>query len=132
MFTELISVQIVYKFAKRRKDKKMNIRQKVGLGIMAPLFTLAVGHTVLNKINSQKETAKTEVIPDITNQLEMHDKNATSVFKAEQNLLKEIQKNAIPFNEYSKNVVKSLEQSNFSYSPKEAQEILENSVECGD
>ena len=111
----------------------MNIKQKIGLGIITPLFTLAVGHTVLNKINTGKEAAKTEVFPDdIINALEMQDKNAAAVFKAEQNLLKEIQKNAIPFNEYSKNVVKSLEQSNFSYSPKEALEILENSVECGD
>ena len=109
----------------------MNIRQKVGLGIITPLFVFAVGHTVFNKINTNKET-KTEVLPDITNALELQDKNAAAVFKAEQNLLKEIQKKAIPFNEYGKNVVKSLEPPYSDYDAKEVKDILENCVECGD
>lgn len=110
----------------------MNIRQKVGLGIIAPLFTLSVGHTVLHKINTNKETVKVEVMPDITSTLKMQDKNAAAVFKAEQNLLKEIQNKTIPLYEYNKNVIKSLEPSCSDYKAKEAKEILENCVECGD
>lgn len=33
----------------------MNVKQKIGLGIVAPLFAFAVGHTVINKINQQKQ-----------------------------------------------------------------------------
>lgn len=108
----------------------MNIKQKIGLGVITPLFAFAVGHTVLNKINTNKET-KTEVLPDITNALEIQDKNAAAVFKAEQNLVKEFQQTTIPFNEY-KNVIKNLEQPYSDYDSKEVKDILENCVECGD
>lgn len=36
----------------------MNIRQKVGLGIITPLFVFAVGHTAINKINQQKQAER--------------------------------------------------------------------------
>lgn len=60
---------------------------------MVPAFVLAVGHTVINKINMNKEAAKTEVLPDITNALEMKSKEAATVFKAEQEILNNIKKN---------------------------------------
>ena len=68
----------------------MNTRQKIGLGIIAPLFAFAVGHTVVNKINMNNEKTKMEVLPDISNALEMQDKNAVAVFRAEQNILNSV------------------------------------------
>ena len=44
------------------KGFKMNAKQIVGLGIMVPLFSLAVGHTVINKIYKNKENEITENI----------------------------------------------------------------------
>ena len=71
----------------------MNVRQKVGLYIMVPAFVLAVGHTVINKINMNKEAAKTEVLPDITDALKMKSKEAATVFKAQQELLIKFKEN---------------------------------------
>ena len=36
----------------------MNVRQKIGLGIIAPLFAFAIGHTAINKINQQKQAER--------------------------------------------------------------------------
>ena len=40
----------------------MNIKQKVGLGIITPLFAYAIGHTAINKINSNNNKAQTETV----------------------------------------------------------------------
>lgn len=34
----------------------MNVKQKISLGIIAPMFAFAIGHTAINKINQQKQT----------------------------------------------------------------------------
>lgn len=50
------------KNANEAERTKMNVRTKIGLGIIAPLFTLAVGHTVINKINMNKGIANTDTV----------------------------------------------------------------------
>ena len=43
----------------------MNIKQKIGLGVMAPLFAIAVGHTVLQKINKEDNNKREIVTPNL-------------------------------------------------------------------
>ena len=58
----------------------MNTRQKISLGILAPLFGYAVGHTILNKISMNSPTqADKEVIEDT---LKTISDSETSEFKA--------------------------------------------------
>ena len=38
----------------------MNVRQKIGLGIVTPLFVFAVGHTAMSKINQQQKQKEHE------------------------------------------------------------------------
>ena len=60
------------KLANAKKGVKMDIRQKIGLGIMGPLFAIAVGHTIVNKINSNVEnTNNTECIDDTLRQMSL-------------------------------------------------------------
>lgn len=78
----------------------MNTRQKISLGILAPLFGYAVGHTILNKISMNSPTqADKEVIEDT---LKTISDSETSEFKAkilmniiEKNNEKELIKNGL-------------------------------------
>lgn len=89
----------------------MNVRQKIGLGIVTPLFVLAVGHTIVNKINTNKdEKIEQNALPNITDALNIQSKEAATVFKAEQEILNKIKEGNstiedIPINELELNYV---------------------------
>ena len=63
----------------------MNIKQKVGLGIITPLFAYAIGHTAINKINSNNNKAQTETV-NLEDALKKESNMQASIFKAEQEL----------------------------------------------
>ena len=64
----------------------MNVRQKIGLGIMAPMFAFALGHTVVNKIYSDKEAEKIENYSERIKSLKALSDTSSAEFKAKLNM----------------------------------------------
>ena len=82
--------------------------------IMAPLFAFAVGHTVVNKINMEKEANNTEALQNMADTLDKQNKQAVALFKAEQEILNKIK------------------DGNTSTEDIPLEELENNYVECGD
>ena len=129
----------------------MNVKQKIGLGIIAPMFALAVGHTVINKVNANKEIAKTEIVnSDNTSRIQSN--AASAEFKASKNIKTELDTlNKLlneSFNQYDKdvktlnNITKKIaNHESFNRYDKDVKTLnsiaekianQENYVECGD
>ena len=76
------------KSANAEKGKQMNIRQKVGLGIMAPLFALAAGTTICQNTNKNNVQQNIEVVDNT--QLEVLKNNdAYDTYAKQQAILNE-------------------------------------------
>ena len=68
----------------------MNTKQKVGLSIIVPLFAIAAGHTIVNKINQQKQQEHEKILMynDIDLAISKMSLAKEAEFKARQNVLK--------------------------------------------
>ena len=89
------------------KGLKMNVKQKIGLGIMTPLFALAVGHTLVNK-NKTDEAKQIEFFTGISDALNEKSKSDTAYFRAAQqiqtvnDIKKDIHKGAVSIKDLNK------------------------------
>ena len=63
----------------------MNVKQKIGLGIVTPLFAFAVGHTVINKMYPNK-AEKIENYSEKIKNLKALSDSSSAEFKATLNM----------------------------------------------
>jgi hypothetical protein len=113
----------------------MNVKQKIGLGIVAPLFVLSLGQMAIrdNVIKKEKagiavsDTEKAIAHFGIT---EIDTADINNFAKKIENTTKKIQK---ANEEYEKQAgEQNIIYHKINYDIKEAKELSENSVECGD
>ena len=112
-----------------KERTKMNTRQKISLSIIAPIFTFAVAHTVINKINNENLT-KAE-FHNIDKALKVQSDSVKAKFDAEQKIFNNFRSSEGSTQDYEEKI-KMFIQQNPDLSVKEADEILRNYVECGD
>ena len=113
----------------------MNVKQKIGLGIVTPLFVLSLGQMAIRNNVIKKEKAGIAV-SDMEKAIahfgvtEFDTTDINNFAKKIENTTKEIRKLN---EEYEKQAgEQNIIYHKINYGKKEATELSENSVECGD